>query len=80
MSVERLDFDQHCTVFGRKGRLYESIVYLPVPLTKKQAADFFKGAVSIEHAQGKMMQLGPALSTFGPEGPFHDAFDYIDKF
>jgi len=60
-------------------RYYEVFVYLPRSITRKEASELFSRCFRVEHASGKVLRLKQALLIFGPEGQYHDVFDYIDS-
>ena len=81
VSKERLCLDDYdAVVFGRvQGTMYDSVVYLRYELTRKQAKECFKECELIEPA-GRVLSLAQALRVFGKDGPYSDAFDYVDHF
>ena len=83
LSTERLEIEGvRAVVFGRRPSeikpYFESVVYLSVYVTKRQAAKMF-GSEQVQPA-GEILRLGVALAYFGPEGGWSDAFDYVDRF
>lgn len=80
-STEKLEFSScHAVVFGRIEKdYYESVVYLPYEVTKRQAKELF-GDVLFYDKIGESISLRLAMAMFGPQGGWCDAFDYFDKF
>ena len=75
-----VELDVRAVVFGRvRDGERDCVVYLKRAVSIKEARELFGKAWKVEPL-GEIISLRQALIHFGPEGSFHDAFDFIDHF
>ena len=75
-----MELDVAAVVFGRVvGGERDCIVYLKRAVSIKEARVLFGKAWKVEPL-GQIISLRQALINFGPGAPYHDAFDFVDRF